>query len=61
MSHYFETPQADASRHEVAATIWDRDYQFTSAPGVFSAHCLDIGTNVLFRETTLPHRTPAGY
>lgn len=54
MSHYFETPADQASRHQVRATIWGRDYEFSSAPGVFSAHRLDIGTQVLFRATTAP-------
>lgn len=54
MSHYFETPSGQTTRHQVAATIWGRDYEFISAPGVFSAHRLDIGTHVLFRETTPP-------
>lgn len=54
MSHYFETPTAPGKRHEVTANIWGRDYRFTSAPGVFSAHGLDIGTRVLFRSTTAP-------
>lgn len=56
MSHYFETPTASAARHTVHATIWDRDYEFSSAPGVFSAHRLDIGTRVLFRSTNPPRR-----
>ncbi|MGI5952187.1 MAG: class I SAM-dependent methyltransferase [Brooklawnia sp.] len=54
MSHYFETPDRSGRRHEVRATIWGRDYTFTSAPGVFSAHRLDIGTRVLFRSTAPP-------
>lgn len=54
MSHYFETPTDRSSRHLVHAKIWDRDYEFHSAPGVFSAHQLDIGTRVLFRSATPP-------
>ncbi len=54
MSHYFETPASQASRHLVHATIWDHDYEFTSAPGVFSSHRLDLGTRVLFRTTEPP-------
>ncbi len=54
MSHYFETPASQASRHLVHATIWDHDYEFTSAPGVFSSHWLDLGTRVLFRTTEPP-------
>lgn len=51
MSHYFETPTDSGRRHRVQATIWGREYEFVSAPGVFSAHRLDLGTQVLFRET----------
>ena len=55
MSHYFESPQrTETRRHEIAATIWGRDYRFTSAPGVFSSHRLDLGTAVLLRETDPP-------
>lgn len=54
MSHYFETPEQTSKRHRVIATIWDRDYEFVSAPGVFSAHRLDIGTQVLFRAAAAP-------
>lgn len=54
MSHYFETPAATAERHLVRATIWGQDYEFVSAPGVFSAHRLDLGTQVLFRQTAPP-------
>jgi 16S rRNA G1207 methylase RsmC len=54
MSHYFETPASQASRHLVHATIWDHDYEFTSAPGVFSSHRLDLGTRVLFRTPSPP-------
>ena len=58
MSHYFESPgRPETRRHEVSATIWGRNYSFTSAPGVFSAHRLDLGTSVLLRETDPP---PAG-
>ncbi|GAA2179292.1 methyltransferase [Brooklawnia cerclae] len=54
MSHYFETPDKPAALHEVQATIWDDEYTFWSAPGVFSAHRLDPGTRVLFRATQPP-------
>lgn len=54
MSHYFETPADQSSRHRVHATIWGREYEFWSAPGVFSSHRLDIGTRVLLRSTTPP-------
>lgn len=54
MTHYFQTPAQDARRHQVQTTIWGRDYEFVSAPGVFSADRLDIGTQVLFRQTSPP-------
>ena len=54
MSHYFDTPEAPEKRRVVEATIWDRDYSFTTANGVFSGTRLDPGTAVLFRETTPP-------
>lgn len=54
MSHYFETPGSEQPRHQVRATIWGVEHEFVSAAGVFSAHRLDIGTQVLFRSTTPP-------
>lgn len=54
MSHYFLTPETVGPTHEVQAKIWGREYSLLSAPGVFSAHRLDLGTSVLFRETTPP-------
>lgn len=54
MSHYFLTPEKIGPTHQVQAKIWGREYQLLSAPGVFSAHRLDLGTSVLFRETTPP-------
>ncbi|EPH02330.1 hypothetical protein HMPREF1531_01636 [Propionibacterium sp. oral taxon 192 str. F0372] len=54
MSHYFTTSSDDGTRHEVRATIWGVDHHFTSAPGVFSAHRLDLGTLVLFKQTHPP-------
>lgn len=54
MSHYFQTPEREQPRHVVHASIWGRDYELISAPGVFSAHRLDIGTQVLLRATAAP-------
>lgn len=59
MSHYFITPNDDGTRHEVTATIWDVNYRFVAAPGVFSARKLDLGTFVLFRESQPPAPDPA--
>lgn len=56
MSHYFHTPRHQTTRHLVRATVWDRDLELVSAPGVFSAHRLDPGTAVLLRETDPPHQ-----
>ena len=61
MSHYFVTPPPNDRRHEVNARIWGRDYQFTSADGVFSSRSLDLGTTVLFRQTTPPDDRPAQF
>ena len=54
MSHYFETPSDPIKRHSVHARIWGRDYDFTSASGVFSQGRLDLGTSVLLRECVPP-------
>ncbi|MGA4669293.1 class I SAM-dependent methyltransferase [Propionibacteriaceae bacterium Y1923] len=54
MSHYFDSPQAPEKRRTIEASIWGRDYSFTTANGVFSGTRLDPGTAVLFRETTPP-------
>ena len=54
MSHYFHTPEGPERRREVHAVIWDLDYDFVSADGVFSGSRLDPGTAVLFRETEPP-------
>ena len=54
MSHYFETPSGEEQRHKLRARIWDRDYSFVSANGVFSQYRLDLGTSVLLRECTPP-------
>lgn len=53
-SHYFITPDDRGERHEVSARIWDRDYRFVCAPGVFSAHRLDLGTSVLLNRINPP-------
>ena len=54
MSHYFITPEQTGPLHRVHAEIWGRDYEFWSAPGVFSANRLDIGTSVLLNKGPIP-------
>lgn len=54
MSHYFHTPADGGQRRRVRAKIWDVDYEFETAPGVFSADGLDLGTSVLLRECWPP-------
>lgn len=57
MSHYFHTPDStgdDRPRRTVRARIWDVDYEFVTAPGVFSVDGLDLGTVVLLRECWPP-------
>lgn len=49
MSHYFVTPDETGKTRLIRASIWDRDYEFTTAPGVFSGSRLDLGTSVLLR------------
>jgi len=53
--HYFSAEPASADvRRTVTARIWDRDYTFTTATGVFSRDRLDFGTSVLLREVPAP-------
>ncbi|MDO5683033.1 MAG: methyltransferase [Propionibacteriaceae bacterium] len=54
MSHYFHTPTDDGKRRRIKARIWDVDYEFETAPGVFSADGLDLATGVLLRENWPP-------
>lgn len=49
MSHYFVTPEETGKTRLIRASIWDREYEFTTAPGVFSGSRLDLGTSVLLR------------
>lgn len=57
MSHYFDTPAGPVRERRIRATIWGREYAFTTANGVFSADGLDLGTQVLLRSVAAP---PAG-
>lgn len=52
--HYFTTPEGPQRRRRVHARIWSRDYEFTTANGVFSGDGLDLGTAVLLRECEPP-------
>ncbi|NNG18145.1 methyltransferase [Naumannella sp. ID2617S] len=52
--HYFHTPEGPLRRREVTATIFDTDYRFATANGVFSSDGLDLGTQVLLRTFAAP-------
>lgn len=54
MSHYFDTPTGPARERTISASIWDRDFTFTTANGVFSTDGLDLGTSVLLRSVDAP-------
>lgn len=54
MSHYFETPTGPEQRRTISASIWERDYTFTTAAGVFSGARLDPATAILLREVGPP-------
>jgi len=51
---YFTTPDSPAHRRMVTARIWDTDYTFATAGGVFSADGLDHATALLFRHSRPP-------
>jgi 16S rRNA (guanine1207-N2)-methyltransferase len=56
--HYFTAdPSAPFRRAPVHASVWGHDLALTSGSGVFAQGRVDIGTAVLFRETSPP---PAG-
>jgi 16S rRNA (guanine1207-N2)-methyltransferase len=53
--HYFSADPAVAFRRApVRATVWGHDLALTSGSGVFAQGRVDIGTSVLFRETSPP-------
>jgi 16S rRNA G1207 methylase RsmC len=54
VSHYFVTPAGEEHRRSIRARFWDRDWEFVTADGVFSADRLDLGTSILLRESTPP-------
>lgn len=53
--HYFSAdPTVAFKRAPVRASVWGQDLELTSGSGVFAQGRLDIGTAVLFRETSPP-------
>lgn len=54
--YFSATPSSKDQRRTVTARIWDRDYTFTTASGVFSRDRLDLGTSVLLRSVDPPRR-----
>ena len=53
--HYFTAdPSVPFARVPVRASVWGVDLALESGSGVFAQGRLDIGTSVLFRETTPP-------
>ena len=53
--HYFSAdPSVPFKRAPVAASVWGLDLALSSGSGVFAQGRLDIGTAVLFRETSPP-------
>lgn len=53
--HYFSAdPNVAFRRTPVRARVWGHDLELTSGSGVFAQGRLDVGTGVLFRETTPP-------
>ena len=57
MSHYFTDDDSPIGRtREIPATIFGRDFSFTTTSGVFSGTRLDPGTAVLLRTVDPPER-----
>ncbi len=53
--HYFSAdPSVPFKRAAVSATVWGHDLSLVSGSGVFAQGRVDIGTAVLFRETSPP-------
>ena len=53
--HYFSAdPSVAFRRVPVTASVWGRELTLTSGSGVFAQGRLDVGTAVLFRETSPP-------
>ena len=55
--HYFSAdPDSIEQRRPVTVTVWGHELTLDSSSGVFASGRLDIGTAVLFRETSGPER-----
>jgi 16S rRNA (guanine1207-N2)-methyltransferase len=55
--HYFSAdPSVPFRRASVRATVWGHELALASGSGVFAQGRVDVGTAVLFRETTPPAR-----
>jgi len=55
--HYFSAdPSVPFRRLPVQARVWGHDLRLDSGSGVFAQGRLDVGTAVLFRQTTAPER-----
>ncbi len=53
--HYFSAdPSVEFRREPVSAQVWGHEMSLMSGAGVFSKGHVDIGTSMLFRETTPP-------
>ncbi|KAA1422299.1 methyltransferase [Mumia zhuanghuii] len=52
--HYFDAPTGPEERRDVAVRIWDHDYTFTTAAGVFARDGLDKATAILLRSFDPP-------
>jgi 16S rRNA G1207 methylase RsmC len=53
--HYFSAdPSVPFTRQRVHADVWGHALELTSGSGVFAQGRLDVGTAVLFRETSPP-------
>ena len=54
MSHYFTNDSSPMVTREITATVFGREFVFTTANGVFSGSRLDLGTSVLLRTVAPP-------
>jgi 16S rRNA (guanine1207-N2)-methyltransferase len=53
--HYFSAdPSVPFTRAPLTASVWGHELELVSGSGVFAQGRLDIGTSVLFKETTPP-------
>ena len=56
MSHYFTNDPSPMVTREITATVFGREFIFTTANGVFSGARLDLGTSVLLRTVAPPEQ-----